>query len=289
MKNSDINIRDPFVLQWEGKYYLYGTRGADTWGVGTGFDVYVGDDLENWSDPIPCFENDGTFWANLNYWAPEVHVWQGKFYMFASFKSETRSRGTQILVADTPLGPFREHSDGPVTPNGWECLDGTLYVSKTGVPYIVFCHEWTQTVDGEMCALQLTDDLKSAIGKPMFLFYATDADWIVPQKHRSGAKGYVTDGPFMWRTESGRLLLLWASFSAGGYTQGVAISSNDEIDGKFTQLEPLFRDTGGHGMIFEKFDVSLCMTLHSPNETPDERPFFYDIAEVGDRLTACDK
>lgn len=28
MKRTEINIRDPFVLVHEGKYYLYGTRGA---------------------------------------------------------------------------------------------------------------------------------------------------------------------------------------------------------------------------------------------------------------------
>ena len=27
MKTNEINIRDPFVLVHEGKYYLYGTRG----------------------------------------------------------------------------------------------------------------------------------------------------------------------------------------------------------------------------------------------------------------------
>lgn len=288
MNNSDINIRDPFVLVHGGKYYLYGTRGADTWGVGTGFDVYVGDDLEHWSDPIPVFEKTDDFWGVWNFWAPEVHEWRGKFYMFASFKSDTRSRGTQILVADTPLGPFVPHSDGPVTPNGWECLDGTLCFSR-GEPYIVFCHEWTQTVDGEMCAMKLSDDLKTTVGKPMFLFYATDADWIKSIKHRSGAKGYVTDGPFTYRTKGGRLLLLWASFSAGGYTQGMAISDNDEIDGKFTQLEPLFKDDGGHGMIFKKLDGGLCLTLHSPNETPDERPFFYDVVEEDDMLHVVKK
>ena len=32
MKLADINIRDPFVLLHEGKYYLYGTRGATCWG-----------------------------------------------------------------------------------------------------------------------------------------------------------------------------------------------------------------------------------------------------------------
>ena len=38
---NDINIRDPFILADDGHYYMYGTRGASTWGCGTGFDVYV--------------------------------------------------------------------------------------------------------------------------------------------------------------------------------------------------------------------------------------------------------
>ena len=67
MKRNEINIRDPFVLLHNGVYYLYGTRGPTCWGPATGFDVYTGTDLENWSDPIPCFENDGTFWADRNY------------------------------------------------------------------------------------------------------------------------------------------------------------------------------------------------------------------------------
>lgn len=32
MKTSDVNIRDPFVLVYEGKYDLYGTRSATCWG-----------------------------------------------------------------------------------------------------------------------------------------------------------------------------------------------------------------------------------------------------------------
>ena len=31
MKFCDINIRDPFILPYNGKYYMYGTRGNNTW------------------------------------------------------------------------------------------------------------------------------------------------------------------------------------------------------------------------------------------------------------------
>lgn len=279
MKRNEINIRDPFVLVDDGVYYLYGTRGETCWGPADGFDVYVSRDLEDWEGPTVCFHNDGSFWADRNYWAPEVHVWQGKYYMFASFKNETVHRGTAILCADTPMGPFCPHSNGCVTPADWECLDGTFYVSKAGVPYMVFCHEWVQAMDGEIWAMQLTDDLRAPAGEPRLLFRASEATWVKSAKHPNGGDAYVTDGPFLWRTAAGTLQCLWASFSASGYTEGVAVSDNGEIDGRFTQIEPLFMADGGHGMVFRALDGQLYMTLHSPNKHLEERPHFHRLTE----------
>jgi len=284
MKRTEINIRDPFVLVHDGAYYLYGTRGATCWAPADGFDVYVSRDLEEWDGPFVCFHNDGSFWADRNYWAPEVYGYQGAFYMFASFKHPSVKRGTAILKAESPLGPFRPHSDGCVTPRDWECLDGTLYVSKAGKPYMVFCHEWVQAGDGEVDAIPLTDDLSAPAGEPQLLFRASEAPWCKVMHHSSGVDGCVTDGPFMWRTADGTLLCLWASFSEGGYTEGVAVSDNGEIDGKFTQVEPLFMDDGGHGMVFRALDGQLYLTLHSPNAHLEERPFFHPITERGGRL-----
>ena len=284
MKRTEINIRDPFVLVHEGAYYLYGTRGPTCWGPADGFDVYVSRDLEEWEGPFVCFHNDGSFWADRNYWAPEVYYHQGAFYMFASFKHPSVKRGTAILKAESPLGPFVPHSDGCVTPKDWECLDGTLYVSKAGKPYMVFCHEWVQAGDGEVDAIPLTDDLRAPSGAPQLLFRASEAPWCKVMHHSSGVDGCVTDGPFMWRTADGTLLCLWASFSEGGYTEGVAVSDNGEIDGKFTQVEPLFMDDGGHGMVFRALDGQLYLTLHSPNATLEERPFFHPITERDGRL-----
>ena len=278
MKTCDIHLRDPFVLVKDGRYYLFGSRGDSCWGGWrNGFDVYVGDDLENWEGPTVCFENDGTFWADMHYWAPEVHEWKGRYYMFASFKTEKVLRGTAILSADTPMGPFKPHSDGCITPSDWQCLDGTLYVSREGKPYMVFCHEWVQAGDGTICAVPLTDDLKAPAGEPRVLFKASQAKWVGPVEMKDGSDGYVTDGPFMWRTPAGRLLMLWASFSKAGYTEGLAISDNDEIDGNFTQLDPVFEKDGGHAMLFRDLSGNLVMTLHSPNINGLERPHFIPV------------
>ena len=288
MRRDEINLRDPFVLLHGGTYYLYGTRAATCWGRADGFDVYVSRDLEAWDGPVECFHSDGTFWADRNYWAPEVYFYRDAFYMFASFKREGVRRGTAVLRARSPIGPFVPHSDGCVTPADWECLDGTLYASRQGRPYMVFCHEWVQVSDGEVCALPLTDDLRAAAGEPRVLFRAGDAAWRKRMRHSSGVEGYVTDGPFLWRTADGTLLCLWAGFSDDGYTEGVAVSSNGEIDGVFTQAEPLFRKDGGHGMVFRDLQGQLRMTLHSPNEHLQERPLFYRLAEENGRLRRLD-
>lgn len=284
MKSDQINIRDPFVLVHEGQYYLYGTRGPTCWGEADGFDVYVSRDMENWDGPVECFHNDGSFFATKNYWAPEVHYARGAFYMLASFKGEGMCRGTAILRSDSPLGPFLLHSDKCVTPTQWECLDGTLYCSRSGEYYMVFCHEWVQVGDGEICAVKLNEDLSAAAGEPFLLFRASEAEWVQQVRHSSGKVGYVTDGPFFHRTQDGTLLLLWASFSDGGYTQGVAVSDNGEIDGRFSQCRPLFEKDGGHGMLFKDLQGQWFLTLHSPNEYLQERPRFFPVREENGQL-----
>ena len=278
MKTAEINIRDPFVLLQGDTYYLYGTRGSTCWGLATGFDVYCGRDLENWEGPFPCFENDGTFWADRNYWAPEVHPWRGAFWMFASFKNETLRRGTAVLRADSPLGPFLPWSPGPVTPPEWECLDGTFHTDREGRPWMVFCHEWVQAGDGEILAMPLHEDLRSAAGAPRLLFRASEAAWTREVTHSSGIRGRVTDGPFLWRDDGGRLLCLWSSFSDGGYTQGLAESDNGEITGHFRQLPPLFREDGGHGMLFRAGDGRTLLALHRPNRHLEEHPVFLPVS-----------
>ena len=119
LTTADIQLRDPFVLpvEEERTYYLFGSTDADIWrGPGTGFDCYRSSDLTTWEGPYPAFRPGPDFWARTNFWAPEVHRYRGRYYMLATFKADGVRRGTQVLVADAPTGPFEPHSDGPLTP-----------------------------------------------------------------------------------------------------------------------------------------------------------------------------
>ena len=292
MDASEIQVRDPFILPVAetGEYFLFGSTDRDVWhGPGTGFDCYRSRDLVAWDGPTPAFRPPADFWATTNFWAPEVHRHAGRFFMFATFFAPGRYRGTQVLAADVPEGPYLPWSDGPVTPPRWQCLDGTLHVDTNGVPWIVFCHEWEQIHNGAVCAQRLTPDLRRAVGRPVVLFNASEAPWVHPlQIDVTAGRAfpvYVTDGPFLHRTAWGALLMLWSSFGARGYAMGLARSENGRVDGEWTQLpEPLWDHDGGHGMIFRTLGGRPWLTFHWPNVTPTERAVFRELIEEKDTL-----
>lgn len=263
LKRSEIHIRDPFILpdSQRGIYYMYGTNGEMREGNLKKFLVYKTENLEDFSEPTVIFDAEAIgFWAERDFWAPEAHKYRGKYYLFATFKKSKVCRGTQILVSDSPEGPFFPLTERPVTPSDWQCLDGTLWV-ENGVPYIVFCHEWGQVGDGEICAMPLTEDLKAPTNEPTILFRASDSPYV---NEFPDADCYVTDGPFLYE-EDGRLKMLWSSFYNRRYTVLEAESESGSILGPWKQLPSRLDFDGGHAMLFYRFDGTRMISLHAPN------------------------
>ena len=275
-KREEIRIRDPFILtdHENGCYYMYGTTALDGGSLHAGctFSVYKSYDLEEFEGPKVIFDAEKIgFWADHDFWAPEVHKYRGRYYLFGSCKAEGKCRATHILVCDTPDGEYLPVSDKPVTPEGWECLDGTLYI-EDGTPYIVFCHEWLQVKDGEIWVMELSCDLTHAVSEPFMLFRASDNPNVSELEPGSG--NYVTDGPFLYR-EDDRLRMIWSSFYKGRYL--VLDAESDSIRGEWTHGGSRFDFDGGHAMIFTDLEGKRKISLHSPNKTNFERAVFYEI------------
>jgi arabinan endo-1,5-alpha-L-arabinosidase len=297
--SDDIHIRDPFVFTYEKeqRYYMFGTTFAD--GAGDKdpiFEVYLSEDLESWTGPYVAFQPPKGFWGVRHYWAPEVCEVDGQFYMFASFKGGIgESRGTGILIADHPAGPYRPHSNGPVTIAGSECLDGTYYQDRNGQRWIIFCHEWTELYNGRIEALRLTADLKQSFGEPVVILNASEREWIrLFGDPRIEKQGFLTDAPFLYEARNNELLLLWSSYSVpnygdsgfGGYTVAIARSANGSIEGPWTHDPELFMDrNAGHSSLFRDIQGNLRICTHYP-DTPhgQERPLFLSVEEIATGL-----
>lgn len=282
MRTSDINIRDPFVLLHEDKYYLYGTRSATCWGPADGFDCYVSEDLEEWDGPTCIFHRPEGFWADRFYWAPECVYHDGKFCLITTLGCEDRKKGIYVLKSDSPTGPFEPCSDC-VTPADWSCIDGTVYF-EDGTPYLIFSHSFEDDPRGDMCMVQLSGDLCSPAGEITTLFSAGEAPWANPvpfAKAEFGMDGdvYFTDGPCIVPMDEG-LYMTWSSWGTSGYAVGIAVSESGKISGPWRQLEkPLYPENGGHGMVFTDKSGQMHFTLHSPNDKYLERPVFMKLRE----------
>jgi arabinan endo-1,5-alpha-L-arabinosidase len=280
LRIENIRIRDPFILvdPEAGKYYMYGNKSNRREGA-RGWECYVSDDLKMWAPPVPVFAPPEGFWGRRDFWAPEVHRYRGRYYLFGTLSAEDAMRGTQIFVADEPLGPFVPHSDRAATPHDWMALDGTLFIEE-GVPWMVFCHEWVQIRDGTIDAVRLSDDLSRPVGEPFTLLRGSGAAWCRAVRDNS----YVTDGPWLHRLPSGRLLLLWSSVGKGDYTVGVARSESDTLRGPWRHDPQPLVENGGHCMIFCSLDGRLLMVLHGPNRRGQERARFFEVRETDTTL-----
>ena len=299
---DNLNIRDPFVLadKHSGYYYLYKSSSSrDNDGtVYGGVEVYKSKDLINWEGPKRVFEVPKDNWITGQVWAPEVHCYKGKYYLFATLNSGIawkasrdkwpayNFRGTQIFWSKSPEGPFKPFSKFPHTPMDQMALDGTLWV-ENGNPYLVYCHEWVQTEDGTINVAPLSPNLSKTTATPQVLFHASAATWSTGDFHSEyNIKSYVTDGCFLYKTKTGKLLMIWSSFMNGKYALGIAHSATNSVYGPWIQdKQPLFPADGGHGMIFETFDKRLLLVLHSPNGPGGaERAKFFELIDTGETL-----
>ena len=291
MKRTEINLRDPYVLLHDGKYYLYGTRSETCWGKADGFDCYVSRDLESFEGPYEVFHRPDGFFADRFYWAPECYYYQGAFYLVTTLGSADRKKAVYALRSESPLGPFEPWGE-QLTPAGWTSIDGTLYV-ENGTPYLIFSHSFEDEPDrpdGDFCLLRLKEDLSGADGEPVTLFTAKQCPWARPfpfaeQEFGIQKDAYFSDGAFLMKMEDDKLFMIMSSWSVQGYAVGVAVSESGRVSGPWKlQEEPLYPENGGHGMFFRDLKGDLVFTLHYPNDKLKEHPVFLGIRREADTL-----
>ena len=81
----------------------------------------------------------------------------------------------------------------------------------------MFCHEHTQILNGTVCFVELSGDLTRAVSEPIELF---DAGSYL-KKVATESSHNVTDGPFMYKMEDGKLLMIWSTCT-DSYVQCIA-------------------------------------------------------------------
>ena len=291
---DSIVLSDPFILadSKTNMYYMTGTGGM----------LWKSKDMKLWDGPYKVTKTDPNSWMGPKpmIWAAEIHSFKNKYYYFATFTNRSvkidtvkgnaiERRACHILVSDNPDGPYVPMKDSTYLPADKPTLDATLWIDKDGKPYMVYCYEWLQNWNGTIEKIELKPDLSGTIGTGKVLFRASDAPWS-REKDDKGKAGpnKVTDGPYLFKTQTERLGMIWTSWIYDVYTQGVAYSKSGTLDGPWIQEQsPITPPNYGHGMLFRTFNGKLLMCIHSHRNVNGRYlrvPHLFEVDLSGDKL-----
>jgi beta-xylosidase len=291
---DSIRLSDPFILA-DAKtktYYMTGTGGL----------LWRSKDLKRWQGPYPVAQPDPNSWMGPKpmIWAAELHSYRGKYYYFATFTNRAvkidtvqgnviERRASHVLVSNQPDGPYVPMQDATYLPAEKPTLDGTFWIDRNGKPYMVYCHEWLQNLNGTIEKIELKPDLSGSIGTGKVLFRASDSPWSREKDKDGNVHPHkVTDGPYLFRTQTGKLGMIWTSWVYDVYTQGVAYSASGTLDGPWQQEpSPITPPNYGHGMLFRTLAGKQLMVLHSHKEINGRYvriPRFFEVDLSGNKL-----
>lgn len=290
---DSIRLSDPFILADNNTntYYMTGTGGL----------IWKSKDLEKWTGPFHVANTNPASWMGTKpmIWAAELHRYNDKYFYFATFTNRNvkidtvkgniiERRACHVLISDSAGGPYVPMQDSIYLPANMPTLDANFWV-EDGRPYMIYCHEWLQNWNGTIERIELKKDLSGSIGNAKILFRASDSPCSREKdEKRNDIPNKVTDGPFVFRTKTGKLGMLWTSWIYDVYTQGVAYSASGKLDGPWIQeKEPVTPPNFGHGMLFRTFDGRLLMAVHSHKKVDGRTirtPHLFEVDDSGDKI-----
>lgn len=229
---------DPFVLEWQGVYYAYGTGATLLEADGRAFPVLSSTDFAHWTYVGGAME-PLTDPAGTAYWAPEVAERDGRFYLYYSAcgGDGDESHRLRVAIADHPAGPFRDSGHLLLPDEGFTIDAHPFRDPLDGRWYLFFAKDFFDGRVGTGTAVvALNDDMVSTSGAPRPVVRAT-ADWQIYERNRplygrTWDAWHTVEGPFVVHHD-GRY---YCFYSGGPWTTpdyGVSYGVADTVLGPY--------------------------------------------------------
>lgn len=224
-KDNYIGQADPFILESNGRFYIY-TTGDD------GIYAYEADDLfGEWSFYGKVF----TYPDVEDFWAPSVIEIDGTYYMYCSFEfyEDTPDQGghrqtMHVSTSKSPLGPF-ENAKQLLHPFS---IDSHVVKNESGL----FIFYSTNRFDGERPGTYIVVDRLldpfTVEGKPQTLVVPTlDEDVYMRDRYKKGVNWHTIEGAFYLREGDWHYLMYSGNcYQQPTYYIGYARAKTDETD-----------------------------------------------------------
>lgn len=283
-----IPIADPFTLEYEGTYYLYGTNAS-----GKGFKYWTSNDLYNWKEKGFVFKKNSSTWGQSNFWAPEVIEYKDKFYLAYSSKGKTMyGEGMRICiaVADHPEGPFKELY-APLFDYNFSCIDAHIFVDEDNTAYLYY--EMVGSVGefwnkkgflwGMIYGVELSEDLSHPVNEPTLCLYPTQ-EW----EGINSMWARSVEGMTVFKNDS----VYYMTYSGNNYKDpkyGVGYATSDSPLGMWTKSDQnpiLSKDLSiglsgpGHNCVLKTMDTNGWFFFYHSHANP-ENPSAKRILNIG--------
>jgi xylan 1,4-beta-xylosidase len=262
-----MDLADPAAIRFEGRYYLYPTDEA---GGALGFDVYLSDDLVNWTRGPRVFSHPGP-----NVWAPEVYRDPDTRLFYLYYSSNMR---IGVAVADTPLGPFVDR--GILIP---DAIDAHLFRDDDGSLYLYYSYAppvYVRRLTGQLRVQRMATPLQPG-GDPLVLLRSERWERFL------GVVGII-EGPWILK-RNGTYYLMYSGNATSSVDYAIGYATADSPLGPFTRFSgnPVLTRGGGilgpgHNSVVEAPDGSLVIVYHQKS-TPRFRWWHF-----GDRVVCVD-
>ncbi len=262
--DRNLFVADPFILEDNNVYYLYGTSSKD------GIVAWRSTDLVHWDGP--CGATNGLAlhkddsWGDRMFWAPEVYKINGKYVMTYSVEEHVA-----VAESDSPLGPFVQAEKKPLLEE--KGIDSHIFIDDDGTPHLY----WVRFQGGNIIyTARMTRDLKN-------VDMSTARHCITPQSGTwectdSEPRTNVSEGPFvMKRNEKYYLTYSCNHFQSPDYAVGWAVA--DHPEGPWTRSKDnpiLLRHHGyvgtGHHAFLKTSSGKLYIVFHAHNNAQTIAP-----------------
>lgn len=304
MKKNPIGITmigDPFLLKAsDGKYYLYATTFKKDTPNYCGFHVWVSEDLNSFSKPLECYYQSNRSFGYMDYWAPEVVEYNGKFIMYYSARRrEDDSLRIGVAISDSPIGPFIDvYEKMPMFDFGYAAIDGHVFIDDDGKKYFYYSRDCSENfvngnLESHIYVAKLTDDLLGLKEEGILLSAPTESYEKCKYKH-SDHNVYWNEGPFVVKYNGLYHLMYSANFFASNDYCLCAAWSKYPNKGFQKYDQPLLKKINnrisgpGHNSVVKLGENDYLCVYHvltdSENPSADRQVFISKMKFLNDRI-----
>jgi GH43 family beta-xylosidase len=281
---------DPFVLKWNGEYYLYTT--------GDPIMAYQSADLIEWAEigPVLRSSQEGGAWNQKDVWAPEVVYRNGTFYLSYTatrasddWRVEERERRIGIATASSPRGPFLD-AGRPVTP-GWGIDSHVFRDPDTGRDYLFYSYLYEPQLPGAGIVVDSMPAPTRVAGATSHVSRGSEPWEDKDGDPNNGSLRYTNEAPTVLKRNG----LYYMMYSGGSwdlptYSMAYAVSERimqGGLDGAGWRkvVPPILRSTdlvqapGHNSIVLAPNNVDLITAYHArvvPFDGPGARRTFVD-------------